>query len=74
MIKKKNFCSFILFVIIFISFMQNTDQIKKVKKNVVDMTDSDIEKLYEEWEVRNVKFNLFNGGQIFKASSVLEKV
>lgn len=74
MIKTKFFCSFAFILLISISFVQNTDQIKKIKKNVVDMTDADIEKLYEEWEVRNVEFYFFNGGQNFKASSYFEKL
>jgi hypothetical protein len=40
-----------LFCILF-SFVQNIKEKGKAKKNIVDMTDADIEKIYEEWEVR----------------------
>jgi hypothetical protein len=46
---------YLLYTLLFcilLSFVQSIKKNEKAKKNVVDMTDADIEKIYEEWEVR----------------------
>jgi len=43
-----------------LSFVQSIKKNEKAKKNVVDMTDADIEKIYEEWEVRLFLARYFN--------------
>ena len=42
---------FIFIFVVFISSVKNVEKKQKLKKNVVDMSDAEIEKLYEEWEV-----------------------